>query len=493
MTFTREQDAELAMIERKLVETSGTDFAVADLSTPESIRKHINLLVNAGHDRKLIEEALKKKGKQIPNDQFMKASKVFSPKIQLAEKFFDMQPIYYDESQNWWLWNEPSKSWKMIDEVTLTNHLYLSAGYDTIQAKERNEILQALKQVGRMYRPREIKPTWIQFKDKIVDVITGEEIEATAEYFAVNPIPYPLHQERYVETPNMDRIFEEWVGKEHVKKLYQMIAYCLLPDYPIHRLFCLIGGGMNGKSCFLKIIEKFIGQDNCCSTELDTLLNSRFEVTRLNKKLVCIMGETNFNQISKTSILKKLTGQDIIGFEYKGKTPFEGRNYAKIMIATNNLPETTDKTIGFYRRWLIIDFPNQFNESKDIMLDIPEEEFEILAVKSVLILKDLLRDRKFDNEGSIEQRIQKYESKSNFLDQFIKEFLVEDVNGYITKADFYKKFISWCKENRHRELSETSVGLEMKKKDIKDGAKHFDWLFDGRGGYARIWEGVKWK
>jgi len=71
------------------------------------------------------------------------------------------------------------------------------------------------------------------------------------------------------------------------------------------------------------------------------------------------------------------------------------KNYAKILIATNNLPTTTDKTIGFYRRWLIIDFPNQFSEKKDILADIPNEEYNSLALKCVGILKDLLMKRAF--------------------------------------------------------------------------------------------------
>jgi len=191
-------------------------------------------------------------------------------------------------------------------------------------------------------------------------------MKASAEFFVTNPIPYPLHKERFVETPIMDKIFEEWVGKKYVKILYEILAYCLIPSYPLNRIFCFLGAGMNGKSKYLELLRKFIGTENCCSTELDTLLNSRFEVTRLHKKLVCQMGETNFNEMSKTSILKKLSGGDLIGFEYKRKDPFEENNYAKIMIATNNLPATTDKTIGFYRRWTLIDFPNQFSEKKDI-------------------------------------------------------------------------------------------------------------------------------
>ena len=205
------------------------------------------------------------------------------------------------------------------------------------------------------------------------------------------------------------------------------------------------------------------------------------------------MGETDFNEMNKTSVLKKLTGGDLIGFEYKNKDPFEEINYAKIIIATNNLPTTTDKTIGFYRRWMIIDFPNRFSEKQDILKEIPDEEYTALAVKCTLILKDLLKNRSFTNEGSIEERMERYESRSNFLEKFLHSFTESEINAYITKADFYKKFNAWCKENRHREMSETSVGIAMKKLEIEGSKKHFGWMHDGKGGDARIWLDIKWK
>ncbi|KKK82765.1 hypothetical protein LCGC14_2800130, partial [marine sediment metagenome] len=50
--------------------------------------------------------------------------------------------------------------------------------------------------------------------------------------------------------------------------------------------------------------------------------------------------------------------------EFKGKDIFDFRNYAKLIMATNSLPPTGDKTEGFYRRWKIIDFPKQFDVEK---------------------------------------------------------------------------------------------------------------------------------
>jgi len=432
-------------------------------------------------------------GKPVPSSEsFKEASQVFTPKGQ-ADKFTEIQPLFYDKHGLWWLWSPQLFKWEIVDEVDILNMIEDSTGEDVISPKNRTIILNSLKQKGRKLIPQPIKPTWIQFKDTIMDIETGEKFKASPEYFATNPIPWALHKDNIEATSNMDRIFAEWVGEENVKQLYEILAYCMMPDYPINRLFCFIGAGMNGKSKFLELLTRFVGEENSCTTELDTLLNSRFEITRLHKKLVCMMGETNFNEMSKTSILKKLTGGDMIGFEYKNKNPFGEKNYAKIIIATNNLPTTTDKTIGFYRRWMIIDFPNQFSEAKDILTEIPDEEYESLALKCSIILKELLKERKFHNEGTIEQRQEKYESKSNFLETFLRIATEHDPNGYITSADFFKRFCAWSKENRHREMSETSVGATMRKLGIENERRYFNWLFEGKGGQLRCWTGIKWK
>jgi len=414
-------------------------------------------------------------------------------KSDLAQQIWNVQPYFYDSSKLWWLWNKEKYKWEIKDDKDILNIVSKNSNANTVNSKEKTEIIEAMQQYGRKKIPSKIKKTWIQFKDLIIDIKTGEEFSATPYYFITNPIPWELHKERFHETPVMDKIFEEWVGKKYVKTLYEILAYCLIPDYPIHRLFCFIGEGMNGKSCFLRLLKKFVGEENVTSTELDILLNPRFEITKLHKKLVCQMGETNFAEMSKTSIIKKLTGQDTIGFEYKNKNPFDEVNYAKILIATNNLPTTTDKTIGFYRRWLIIDFPNRFSEKKDILEEIPDEEYGCLAVKSLEILNDLLKEKKFHNEGDIESRMKKYEDHSDPLSKFMKEYVEEDMEGSIWKFEFEKRLNQWCKENRFRQISEVVIGKKMKEKGIEQSQKRTDWLIEGQSKMLRAWSGIKWK
>ena len=444
--------------------------------------------INKLFDRYLMEKKLIVKEKQNFNH-----GEIFTRHGQ-ARNFFAKQPYFFDKSGMFWIWNKELFCWEISDEVSILNLIHQTSGQNIISSKDRTEIINVLKQEGRKNIPKEIPRHFVQFKDKLVDLKTLDEQISTPEYFATNPISYALDEDKFMLTPHLDKLFEEWVGKDHVQTLYEIIAYCCLQDYPIHRLFCFVGGGMNGKSCFLRLLRKFIGEKNVCSTELDTLMNSRFEVTRLHKKLICIMGETNFNELTRTSMLKKLTGQDVIGFEYKNKTPFEDVNYAKIIIATNNLPATTDKTIGFYRRWMIIDFPNQFTEEIDILSKIPEEEYSYLARKVIFILQDLIKDRKFTNEGGLEQRMERYESKSNFLEKFVNESCSkEDINGYITKKQFYEKFCAWSRINKHRDMTEIATSQGLKKIGIDEGKKRFDWMYDGKGGDARVWFGLTWK
>jgi len=429
--------------------------------------------------------------KNFPTENFEKKIGNAFDKKDLVENILNLQPCYYDASKNWWLWNWVQTCWERVDETDILNAVDKQATINTINSKEKNELLEALKQVSRKMKPIAIEPTWIQFKDEIIDIENGKRFKATSKYFVTNPIPWPMNKENFYETPNMDRIFTEWVGEKNVQKLYEILAYCLIPDYPIHRIFCFIGVGMNGKSCFLNLLRKFVGHSNCCSTELDTLLTSRFEVTRLHKKLVCQMGETNFSEMNKTSILKKLTGGDLIGFEYKNKDPFEEKNYAKILIATNNLPTTTDKTIGFYRRWMIIDFPNQFSEKKDILEDIPEEEYESLAIKCSFILRGLLKDRKFTNEGTIADRMKTYEDHSNPLEKFMKELVEEDLDTHIWKWEFEKNLNEWCKDNRFREISAVAIGKKMKELNISQVERTSTGF--GQNKRWRAWVGIKWK
>lgn len=388
-----------------------------------------------------------------------KAKKIISPKGQV-ENLYEVQPYFYDKAGLWWLWDEEMFKWERVDEIDILNMISRDTDKDTISSKSRTEILNAMKQEGRKQIPKEIEPTWIQFQKKIYDIKTGESFDASAEYFVTNPIPWNIGKD--TKTPALDILFESWVGEDHVKELYELIAFSIVPKYFIHRLFCLIGSGANGKSTFIQVMEKFIGNENITSSSLDRLLKERFEGTKLYNKLVCMIGETNFNLLKDTDFLKKLTGGDRVRGEYKGRDGFEFENYAKLIMATNSLPPTADKTDGFYRRWKIIDFPNKFDMETEVLHGVSNEEYENLGKKCLEILKTLWVDRRFTNDGDFEERRRVYEEKSNPLMKFIDENYKRNVNSSVSFSSFKDGLLIFLEERGHRILSIPAISKQLK-------------------------------
>ena len=196
------------------------------------------------------------------------------------------------------------------------------------------------------------------------------------------------------------------------------------------------------------------------------------------------MGETDFGMLKKTAILKKLTGKDLIPFEKKHGSLFDDFNYAKIFVATNTIPETADKTTGWYRRFIDVDFPNDFtNKEKDVIAIIPDEEFENLATKCLRIAKGLYKNRRFTYEKKIEDKIASYEARSDPLGKFIDE---EYERGFeeeykVPFFEFYDNLISYLKQKRHRRMTKNEVSRRLREAGFETKKRLYRYDDDGRG------------
>ena len=176
---------------------------------------------------------------------------------------------------------------------------------------------------------------------------------------------------------------------------------------------------------------------------------------------MCTINEIDHSVFKQTALLKRLTGQDLIPMEIKFKNPFEAKNYAKLIIATNTLPQTNDKSYGFFRRWLIIDFPNTFEEGRDPVLYISHDEIPKLCGKAVKLIPGLLERGLFTNEGNLQERKAKYEQRSSSLMEFINAYCDHIEGECITCTDFIDEFRKYCRDNNSPEKSNKAIGLEM--------------------------------
>jgi len=243
----------------------------------------------------------------------------------------------------------------------------------------------------------------------------------------------------------------------------------------MQRLVALVGGGSNGKGTFIKLLKKFIGKENLCTSELRELSQGGFETSAIYKKLVCFMGEVSYDDLKNTNQIKKLTGEDDIRFCFKDKTAFTDSSITTLISATNSLPNTPDKTLGFYRRWLIIDFPNQFASiNKDLIADISEEEFSNLATKVLKILKELYETQKFTNEGNFEDRMNRYEERSNPVQKFIETHCSEVIGDKIELRVLGTAFNEYARDNHLRIMNVRQISKILKDDGYDMGNRKVD-------------------
>jgi len=396
---------------------------------------------------------------------------IFTPEGQ-AKQFYKDQPYFYDNVKTFHLWNKEDRFWETCDEIDMLNKLKINIpNANTINSKTKSEIITAFKQVGRTKKPEDAPKTWVQFKNKIVDIISGEEFEPSPKYFTTNPIPWDISDDD--STPTIDRLIEEWVvdnvsqDKTYIKTMKEIIAYTICSDQFLQRLFAFCGAGMNGKGTFIKLLTKFIGNKNYCASDIKVLSTNNFESSALHRKLACVMGEVDASDLKNTNTIKKLAGEDDMRFEFKGKGSFTEESITTCLIATNSMPTTPDKSMGFYRRWLIVDFPHQFSVKRDLIGQIPDSELENLGRCCLNLLKEMQETNKITNEGDLKQREERFEERSNPIMKFIDNECEEDMSGKIEIRDFCNTFNEYLKSKHLRVISPKVITKMLKEEGFE--------------------------
>lgn len=389
-----------------------------------------------------------------------------------VEEFYNIQPFHYNQSGMFYIWDDENKKYDVCDDVDMLNGIS-DLGVDTITSKNKTEILNALKQYGRKKQPEEAPLSWVQFKNRVYDWKTDEEFEASPDYLMTNPLPYSPGESE--DTPIIDNLFTEWVGKDYKTTLEEIAAYSVCSDQFMQRMIALVGGGSNGKGTFNSFLIRLIGQDNSCSSELMELSSNQFETSVIYKKLLCVMGEVSHGDLKNTNQIKKLAGGDPIRFCFKGKTPFTDDSVTTLISNTNSLPKSPDKTMGFYRKWLIVDFPNQFTEIKHgIIESIPDEEMQNFSRKVLRILKELSKSQKFTNEGTFQERMDRYEERSNPVARFIDVECEEMLGESLELKHFANIFNKYAKENHFGVLSVRQIGKILREEGFETSSRKTD-------------------
>jgi len=296
---------------------------------------------------------------------------------------------------------------------------------------------------------KEPPPELINLENGILDLKTGELKPHSSDYMFFNKVP--VKYDPKADCPRIKKFLSEIVGSpSDVKVLEEIFGFCLYREYFISKAVMLVGEGENGKSTFLNLLKRFLGRKNVCSHDLHDFTTNRFSTADLRGKLANIYADVSNKTLRDTGKFKILTGGDPITAEHKYGRPFTFVNYAKLIFSANRVPETYDDSDAFFRRWLIIVFPNRFTEDKRDpfilnKLTTPQELSGLLNL-ALEGLKRLLKNGRFTDSKTIEEIREDYLRKSSPIASFVMDCLETSSEDYIEKKVLYNAFLDYCRK-----------------------------------------------
>ena len=289
--------------------------------------------------------------------------------------------------------------------------------------------------------------------------------------------------------PQIDEFLHTTLDPDDIPIFWQLAGYCLWRNYPIHKAFMLTGDGSNGKSTLINLMKAYLGEENICSKSLHSIVYDKFSSAVLYGKHANLYADLSDQALKQTGMFKLLTGADSVDGEKKFKDSFTFKNYAKFIFSANKLPEVYDTTSAFFRRWIIINFPNTFDDDtadKNLIekLTTPEELSGMLC-KAVKALQTLLADGKFHNSKTTDEIEDRYIKLSNSVAAFVKDVLTEDNEAKpIGRGQLYSVYTNYCRTNDLIIKSQTMFTRTL---------KEFISVSESRHGNERVWKGISVK
>ncbi len=321
-------------------------------------------------------------------------------------------------------------------------------------------------------------------KNGIYDIKTGELLPHSPKHFFLSKMNVKYDAD--VEAELSKKFYSQIVAKEDIIMLQELAGYCLYRDYPLHKTFMLVGSGRNGKSSFLFQLKTLLGDKNTSCVPLQSLCVDRFAKADLFGRMANICNDISSAALKYTGLLKQLCGGDPISGERKFGKRFDFVNFAKLIFSCNTLPKSDDKSIAFFARWVIINFPNIFlpgDVNTDPLLK-PKliEEKELSGVFNWMLegLERILKQGYFTRAAGHEETRELYERMSDSLYAFVDDCIVSAIasvdkeggvikeGGFIEKELLYQKFLEYCKGKKLPTMSKREVTQGM---PLKAGAR----------------------
>jgi len=417
----------------------------------------------------------------------------FQPK-RLAEMVFQYLKqekreiwLYVAEMETFYVYRMDEGYWQKDNEE------YLKASIRSllVQIKKQWESKKNISEILESYRHSvQRKKYFNKFNDisqqdkEYINVKNGLLFWEDEELVDHEPKLFSTHQLKAeydpdAECPNWEKALAEWVPDQNTRDfLQEYIGYTLIPDTSQQVALFLTGGGSNGKSTFLEVITEMFGSNSISNIPLQRL-SERFEVAKIQHKLVNICSDIDPTYLKSTGVLKTMIPGEPLRGEEKFKASFDFRPYVRLIFSANELPSTKDHSEGWYRRLMIVRFPNSFKKS-DPNYDPHLKEKLIDEIDGIFLwalegLQRLSKNGRFTNSQKMEEAKDQYKRENDSVKAFendcIERMEEDTTDNTITKADLYKDYKHYAEESGLQPVSRKKFSRKFKELGYKEARR----------------------
>jgi P4 family phage/plasmid primase-like protien len=288
------------------------------------------------------------------------------------------------------------------------------------------------------------------------------------------------------------RLVNEWLleimdgNQDMVSFLQRAVGYSLTGDTREQILLMCFGVGANGKSTFFGLVQDLLG-DYATATSTSTLMVKRTEsipcdVAMLKGARFVAAAEAEAGQRIAESLVKQLTGGDVITARYLHSNPFTFRPTFRIWMAVNHKPVIRGTDVGIWRRIRLIPFTVVFPDHKQDKT-LPEKLREELPGLLAWAVTGCLEWQK--NGLGVPDEITKatgdYRDEMDVLGQFIDERCGVHDDLAVQSSVLFNAWSKWCEANGEFKGTNKSFSLKLEEKGFKNTRRKSGIWFLGIG------------
>ena len=308
---------------------------------------------------------------------------------------------------------------------------------------------------------------WINFKNGMLDVISGKLKEHSPAYHSMNQIPHDYIVPEREKELTFCKFLESRMNEDDRQMLYEFFALCLNVDMSFQKMMYIVGIGEVGKSLVLEYINHIVGRENVSHISPQNL-SQRFQSAFLMHKLLNSVSDISSKAIRESSVIKQLSGEDAISAEYKGGDVFSFYNTSKMLFSANTVPLVEDEQSNGYYRRLLIARMKQGDYIPNLKENIKKESPEFIYFLTKHLKNVYERGAILESQGS-KGEVSMLRNTSDSVQEFVDEVITECQGMNPKKRDVFNYYEKYCIAEKLESVGRNTFYQSMASKGFISG------------------------